>query len=109
MECGVDGVVMNLDELLSHLNGFDHTHEEVMGYKYEFGSLLNVLETAVRVLHKEKIPYLVTGGMALNHEIVQFLVEKGCAGIVVPRYEIGTAQELLVQAEKKLIAKKIAG
>ncbi len=106
--CGVDGVVINLDELLSHLNGFDHTQGEVSAYKHEFASLISFLDSVVNLLHKEKIPCLAVGTLVLNHEIVQFLVDKGVSGLIVPKNELETAQELLIQAEKKLLAKKIA-
>src|SRR3989344_5837131 len=75
---GVDGVVLNLDELSSHFGGYDHKQEDVAHYKHE-----------------------VTG-------VFKFLVEKGVSGIVVERYEAPAVSDLLHQAEKRMILGRVS-
>jgi len=103
---GLDGMVLNLDELISHLNGFDHTLEELMVYKNEANGLLKFLEDGLKLLHKSKIPFIVTGTLSLYPQVLEFLVEKGVEGIVVERYEASSIKDLLHQAEKRLIVRR---
>lgn len=103
---GVDGVVLNLDELSSHFNGFDYKEDEMAFYKNEVSGLLKFLEDGVKLLHRSKAPFLAVGSLALNPMVLEFLVEKGVYGIVVERYETHSMVDLLHQAEKRMILRK---
>lgn len=103
---GLDGVVLNLDELVSYLNGFDTTEEELLPYKSEVSALIKFLENGLKLLHKSKIPFIAYGSLSLYPEVLEFLVEKGAYGIVVERYEAHSAHELLHQAERELILRR---
>lgn len=98
---GLDGVVLNLDELIAHLNGFDHLEQELTFYKNEVEGLLKFLEDSLKLLHKSKVPFIAVGNLTLNPKVLEFLVERGVYGIVVERYEAHSAHSLLHQAEKK--------
>ncbi len=100
---GLDGVVINLDELGGHLGGFDKDFEEVKFYKHQVEGLLKFLEDSFKVLHKSKIPVLAFGSLVLHPKVLEFLVEKGVSGVVVERYETSAADELLHQAEKRMV------
>ena len=103
---GLDGVVLNLDELIAHLNGFDHTEGELVGYKNEVSGLLKFLEDGCKLLHKSKTPFITYGSLALYPEVLEYLVERGAHGIVVERYEAPSAHELLRLAERRMILRK---
>lgn len=103
---GLDGVVLNLDELIAHLNGFDSTQEDLMFYKNEVKGLLRFLEDSLKLLHKSKIPFLAYGSLSLYPQVLEFLVEKGVFGIVIERYEASSAYEHLHQAERRLILRR---
>lgn len=103
---GLDGVVLNLDELISHLNGFDHTEEDLMFYKNEVNGLIKFLEDGIRLLHKSKTPFLAYGLLSLYPKVLEFLVEKGVQGIVVEKYEAHSAHDLLYQTEKRMVLAK---
>lgn len=100
---GLDGIVLNLDELISHLNGFDNSVGEVTFYKNEVDGLLKFLEDSLKLLHKSKVPFIAIGSLTLNPKVLEFLIEKGVFGIVVERYEAHSAHELLHQSERRLI------
>ena len=104
---GLDGVVLNLDELIAHLNGFDKDHEELLFYKNEVSGLLKFLEDGLKLLHKAKTPFIVVGSLALYPEVLEFLVEKGVYGVVVEKYEAPSIKDLLYQTEKRVILKRI--
>lgn len=103
---GLDGVVLNLDELIAHLNGFDATQEDLMFYKNEVSGLLKFIEDGLRTLHKSKAPFIVTGSLSLYPEVLEFLVEKGVFGVVVERYEAPSAHDLLLHAERRLVMRR---
>ncbi len=105
---GVDGVVLNLDELLSHLLGFDHTIEEMSPYKREVKSLLSFLEDSLKILHQSNTPFIAYGSIVLYPEVLSFLVEKGVYGVVVERYEAHSIEDLLHQTERRMILRKTA-
>lgn len=100
---GIDGVVFNLDELVSYLNGFDAKEGELVFYKNEVDGLIKFLEDGIRLLHKSKTPFIAYGSLALYPKVLEFLVEKGVMGVVVERYEACSAKDLLHQVEKKII------
>lgn len=102
-EAGIDGVVLNLDELISNLNGFDHQEGELAFYKQEVEGLIKFLGDGIKLLHKSKIPFIAYGSLTLNSKILEFLVEKGVYGIVVERYEAHSAYDLLRQIERKIV------
>lgn len=103
---GIDGVVLNLDELIAHLNGFDPLEENLSFYKNEVDGLIKFLEDSVRLLHKSKIPFIAYGNLTFNPKVLEFLVEKGVYGLVAERYEAHSAHDLLNQTEKRIVLRK---
>ncbi len=103
---GIDGIVLNLDELVSFLNGFDNTQEEMTFYKKEVSALLKFLEDALKLLHKSKIPFIAYGSLSLYPQVLEFLVEKGVYGIVIERYEANSIKDLLHQTERRMVLHK---
>ena len=100
---GIDGVVLNLDEMIAHLNGFDPLEGELSSYKNEVDGLIKFLEDGIRLLHKSKIPFIAYGSLIFYPKVLEFLVEKGVYGVVVERYEAHSAKDLLYQVEKRVI------
>lgn len=106
LEEGLDGVVLNLDELIGFIGGFDKEEGELVFYKNEVDSLLRFLEDGIKLLNKSKTPFIAYGSISLSPKVLDFLVEKGIYGIVVERYEAQSSYEVLRQAEKRLISRK---
>lgn len=102
---GLDGVVLNLDEMLSHLGGFNLSHEELSIYKKQVDVLINFLEDGIKLLHKSKVKFIVTGDLVLNPDVLEFLVSKGVYSVVVKQYEVHSAVDLLNLTEKRVIRK----
>lgn len=103
---GIDGVVLNLDELIAHLNGFDPLEGELALYKNEVEGLLKFLEDGIRLLHRSKIPFIAYGSLSFYPKVLEFLVEKGVYGIVVECYDVHSAYDLLRQTEKRMIFRR---
>lgn len=100
---GIDGVVLNLDEMIGYLVGFDHRQEEMAFYKKEVSGLLKFLGDKLKLLHKSKVPFLAFGSICLEKEVLEFLVQKGVYGIIFEKYEVSGAKDLLYQTETKHI------
>ncbi|MDP3758819.1 MAG: putative PEP-binding protein, partial [Candidatus Daviesbacteria bacterium] len=103
---GIDGVVLNLNELIAHLNGFDPSEPELALYKNEVDGLIKFLGDGIRLLHKSKIPFIAYGSLTLYPKVLEFLVEKGVYGLVADRYEAHSAHDLLYQVEKRVLLRK---
>lgn len=103
---GLDGVILNLDELIAYLNGFDHSEQELIFYKNEVQGLLKFLEDGCKLMHKSNTPFIALGNLTLNPKVLEFLVEKGVYGIVVERYETPSIKDLLHQVEKRMILRR---
>lgn len=103
---GLDGVVLNLDELVSFINGFDTSEQELIPYKFEIAGLISFLEDSLKLLHKSKVPFIAYGSITLYPQILDFLTEKGVHGIVVEKYEAASIRELLHQTEKRMILRR---
>ncbi len=104
---GLDGIVLNMDELIAHFSGFDHQEAELMFYKRQVGGLLKFLEDGLKLLHKSKKLFLAVGSIVLYPEVLDFLVEKGVYGVVVERYEAPSIRDNLHQTEKRLVLKRM--
>ena len=107
LESGLDGVVLNMDELIAYLNGFDHQDAELAFYKNEAVGLLKFLEDSLKILHQSRTPFIAQGSLNLNQQVLEFLVEKGVHGIVAERYEAHSAHDILRQVEKRMILRKV--
>ena len=100
---GLDGIVLNMDELIAHFSGFDHQEAELMFYKRQVKGLLQFLEDGLKLLHKSKKPFLASGSIILDPPVLEYLVEKGVYGVVLESFEASGAKDLLNQVEKKHI------
>lgn len=103
---GIDGIVLNLDELISHLYGFDLRLDNMSGYKSEINGLIKFLERSFKIIHRNKLPVIAYGKILSNTNLMEFLVENGVYGVVVERYEAHSINDLLYQIEKKVVVKR---
>jgi len=103
---GLDGVVLNLDQLIAHLNGFDLKDQQFASYKKEVKGIFKFLEDGIKILHKTEHKFLAFGSISLYPEVLDFLVERGVYGIVVERYDAHSMVDLLHLAEKRMILRR---
>lgn len=80
---GFDGAIINLDQILAWLGGFNPEHEENSFYKKQTSKLSKFLVEGLKKLHKNQIPFIVTGDISLNDEVLKFLIEAGVSSVVV--------------------------
>lgn len=100
---GVDGVVLNMDELLCHLRGFDKNREELVFYKSDVKCLIKFLDDPLKILHKSRIPFIAKGNIVLDADMIRFLIDKGVYGVVGEKHEAHSMTALLREVEKKIV------
>lgn len=105
---GVDGVVLNLDELLCHLRGFDKDKEDLVFYKSDVKCLIKFLDEPLKILHKSKIPFIAKGKIVLNSDMIRFLIDKGVWGLVGEKYEAHSMSTLLREVEKRVVLSRFS-
>lgn len=75
---GFDGIIIDLDGINKNLSG---------GEKRVSSSVVEMLEKFIeeplKILHKAQIPVIVTGRIALDHQLLERLVNMGVYGIVI--------------------------
>jgi len=100
---GFDGGLINLDQLAYQVGGFDPEGEENIFYGKQVKALIKLLEPSLKLLHKEKIPVLAYGSLALNDDLLSFLMESGVYGIAVEYVNTFSIQERLRLIERRII------
>lgn len=103
---GLDGVVLNINELIANIYNIDHNQEQLGYFKKEIKGIKSLLEEPLKKLRKMKIPVLISGNVALDPTLLEFLIELGITGVIVPRYELAAIQDLLYRIEKKVVTVK---
>ena len=82
LAAGLDGVIINLDELSRLLGGFDPSVAESLFYKKQLQALVRFIEGPMKVLHRAGVPIVLRGSLALEDEFLKLSVSKGIWGIV---------------------------
>ena len=102
---GIDGVILNLDELQKLLEGYEFAEGEF--YKKQVKALVKFIKPTLKSLHQAKIPVIARGELTVHHEVLEFLLESGVWGIVANTpMEAENLPEHLSWVEKRLVLKK---
>ncbi len=94
---GLDGVLINLDQLLEILNG---EYENMQFNIPQISTLLKFIEDGLRTLNKLRIPILATGKVATNDDVLRFLLSKGVYGIVINPQNVNSFYDDLIWIQK---------
>lgn len=92
---GVDGVILNLDELAAWIGGFDPSVADSVFYKRQIKALIKLLENCLKVLHKSKVATLASGSLTLHDEVISFLIDKGIWAIEVDFSEVSSIHDYI--------------
>lgn len=104
---GLDGVILNLDQLQKHLGGYDVSEGEF--YKKQVQALIKFIEPGFKTLHQQKIPILAKGELTIHPNVLDFLIKKGVWGIVSNNLiEAESLPEHLNWAERRMILKHLS-
>lgn len=111
VESGLDGVILDIDQLQKFLGGFGIASEsgnfENFVYKKQVAALMKFLKPFLKTLHKTRIPVLVKGELSLYPDILDFFIEEGIYGIVVNNHiDADSLPDHLNWAERRMVAKR---
>ncbi len=101
----LDGFFIDVDRLYLQLTGIEGLERPY--YTRDWKLLTNFLGLALKAAHQAKLPVILLGELALQSEMVEFAVESGIVGLVVPKIEAEGLTEHLAWAEKKVIDRRI--
>lgn len=104
---GFDGAIINLDELASWLGGFNPLEQESVFYRKQIDALIKFLEDGVRILHRANSPIIARGTLAINDELLSFLIDKGVWGVVVDCANFYAARDHLSFLEKRNLSSRL--
>ncbi len=97
---GLDGVILNLDELINLISGVNFKSSEAIFYKEQLESLKLFLEDGIKILNKAKIPVIFQGNLAWDERILEYVVEKGIWGLSVDINNLLNIHDQLIFMEK---------
>lgn len=104
---GIDGVILNLDELQRNLGGYEIAEGQF--YKGHVKALVNFLKPAMKTLHQSKIPVLVKGDLVMHHEVLDSLIESGVWGVVANNpLQAESVPEHLGWMERRMVLKRLS-
>lgn len=103
---GLDGVVINIDDLSACLGGYDQSIDEMSLYRKQTKMVIKFLADNLSLLYENKVKILVIGELTFYPEVLEFLIATGVFGIIAPKYEMFSLKDLLYSVEEKLIKKR---
>lgn len=105
IDLGFDGVFLDLD-YLQRLLIDNPTHSPDL-IKIHIQTIIKFLDPIFKPLHQAKVPLIAKGNLILHPDILDFLIEKGCFGIVAnTTSETSNLPEQLCWRENRLMQKK---
>lgn len=103
LTAGLDGAVLNLDELASWIGGFGRGTDEHVFYQRQAGALLKFLEEPMKLFRKNKMTVVGFGGLCFNDDILAFLIKNGITGVVTGRHTVTQSREVISFVEGRLV------
>lgn len=105
LEEGIDGVILNLDELEKLLGGYSGDEGEF--YQKQVKALREFISSAIKTLHQNKILILAKGEICLHPDVLDFLIQEGIWGVVANNpQEAESLPEYLNWSERRMVLKK---
>lgn len=106
LEIGVDGILLNCNDVCSWLGGFDPDDPDSIYYHSEIQAFLKLLEDVLPKFHKAKLPVIAIGSLAMQDEILYQLLKKGVWGIGVDSANVTNIHDRIRLIERRLLHTK---
>lgn len=105
LEAGIDGIILDLDYLERLLIETRINQPDLA--KNNTQTIIKFLDPVFKILHLEQIPIIAKGSLILHPDILDFLIEKGCFGIIANTLsETANLQEHLSWMENRMVQKR---
>ncbi len=100
---GLDGVILNLDELHAWVGGFNPAETDSAAYKFKTSAVRGLLEGGLKLLSRSKVPVLAGGKLIEDEKFLKFLVKNGILGVIVDGGESAFIKKSLAKVESEHI------
>lgn len=104
---GLDGIIINLDELANLIAGVNFKDAEAIFYKQQLKSVEIFLEDGMKILSKAKVPVIFSGNLTWDEKFLEFIIEKGVFGLVADLNNLVNIHDQLVFMEKHYLKHKL--
>ncbi len=105
LEAGIDGIIFDFDYLQKLL--IDNHSDQSDLAKYNTGTIIKFLEPVFKILHRERILFIARGTLILHPDVLDFLIDQGCFGIVANTLsETVNLPEHLAWVERRIVQKR---
>lgn len=94
---GIDGVVIDGNELFSAIFGRSHSHNGLT--KSQFQAITTLLKPLFKALHRSRVPVVVTGQIVEDANVLSFLLTQGVWGLVTTVENLDEFSQKLSQLE----------
>ncbi len=108
LNSGLDGIILNLDELARWMGGFDPSEPESDFYQKQVSALLKFLEDGLKILHRANIPVIALGSLALHDDVLSFLIEKGVWGLSFEVTDLASLHLRVRELERQTLRQRLA-
>jgi len=105
LEVGIDGILLNCDELASWVGGFDPDEPDSVYYKSEIEACGKLIEQTLPKIQKEKLPVIAMGALALHDDVLDLLVAKGIWGLCIDQANLANIHDRVRLIERRLLNK----
>lgn len=105
IQAGVDGVMIDLDDLTTFMLDIDQNNSEVTHtFDEQDPAVLWAIEHVIKTAHAHHIPSSITGkSLAHQTDLVEKLVQWGITSITVPPTHIRSVRTVIADTEEKLL------
>lgn len=108
LDIGVDGVIINIDELSQLILGVDKSNPKLQGgYKEPHPAVMWAIERVIKACNKAKVHSQVNGHViSTTPKVIKELVKWGLTSITVNSDLLDQTREYIAEAEKSLLRRR---
>ena len=106
LNLGIDGVMIDTNDMTQLLLGADNSFEGFNSYDLESCGILNIIEKVTEVCSKENIPVIITGNLisdTASSNMMKTLILSGITGMSVNKDRIRNLKETVSSVESSIL------
>lgn len=105
---GIDGVLLNLDQLAAWVNGYNPQVQESVIFLRNYQSLITFLRNFLKTLHRANTPIIAFGQLIHQDEMLDFLIKAGVFGLGLDQLNSLDFRETVFRAEQRQLKLNLA-
>ncbi|MEI6462658.1 MAG: putative PEP-binding protein, partial [bacterium] len=109
IDLGIDGIIVDTNDLVQLLLGADNSFEGFTSYDIENSGVFGLIDQITQISIKENIPIIVTGNLIsdeTSESKIKTLIQSGITGISVNKDRINETKEIVANVESSILLSK---